>query len=146
MQTVRQLLTGKDKNKQKIVSVQPDDTVYQALQVMAECDIGAVLVMQDNKLQGIFSERDYARRIVLKGKTSTGTYVRDSMTTLVLTVSPDKTIDECMALMTNKHIRHLPVFEDETVIGLLSIGDLVKATIEAQKQVIDHLVSYIQTA
>lgn len=146
MQTVRQLLADKDKNKQVVVYVQPDATVFHALQIMAEHDIGAVLVMDGDRVEGIFSERDYARRIVLRGKTSTGTQVRESMSSPVLTVDPEKTVEECMALMTNKRIRHLPVVSEGRMIGLLSIGDLVKATIAEQKQMIDQLVTYIQTA
>ncbi|UTH76665.1 CBS domain-containing protein [Chromobacterium sp. IIBBL 290-4] len=144
MQTVRQLLDGKP--NRALVYVSPDNTVFQALQVMAENDIGAVLVMESGDVVGIFSERDYARRIVLQGRTSAGTKVRDIMTSRVVYVTPLQTLDQCMALMTEKRIRHLPVMEDQTVLGILSIGDLVRATIEEQEQVISHLVHYIQSA
>ncbi|KUM03260.1 CBS domain-containing protein [Chromobacterium subtsugae] len=144
MQTVRQLLDGKP--VRALVYVSPDSTVFQALQVMAENDIGAVLVMESGDIVGIFSERDYARRIVLQGRTSAGTKVRDIMTSRVVYVTPLQTLDDCMSLMTEKRIRHLPVMEDQTVLGMLSIGDLVRATIDEQAQVINHLVHYIQSA
>ena len=144
MQTVRQLLDGKP--VRALVYVSPDSTVFQALQVMAENDIGAVLVMESGDIVGIFSERDYARRIVLQGRTSAGTKVRDIMTSRVVYVTPQQTLDDCMSLMTEKRIRHLPVMEDQTVLGMLSIGDLVRATIDEQAQVINHLVHYIQSA
>ncbi|AXE29265.1 histidine kinase [Chromobacterium phragmitis] len=144
MQTVRQLLDSKP--NRALVYVTPDSTVFQALQVMAENDIGAVLVMESGDIVGIFSERDYARRIVLQGRTSAGTKVRDIMTSRVVYVTPQQTLDQCMALMTEKRIRHLPVMEDQTVLGILSIGDLVRSTIEEQEQVINHLVHYIQSA
>jgi CBS domain-containing protein len=144
MQTVRQLLN--EKSQRALISISPDDTVYQALQVMAECDIGAVLVMEMGAVVGIFSERDYARRIVLQGRTSITTPVRDIMTSKVVYVTPATSMSECMALMTEKHIRHLPVLEDGLVVGVLSIGDLVRATIAEQQYVINQLVHYIQTA
>ncbi|AVG14593.1 MULTISPECIES: CBS domain-containing protein [Chromobacteriaceae] len=144
MQTVKQFLESKP--NRALVYVTPDSTVFQALQVMAENDIGAVLVMESGDIVGIFSERDYARRIVLQGRTSAGTKVRDIMTSRVVYVTPQQTLDECRALMTEKRIRHLPVMEDQTVLGILSIGDLVRATIEEQEQVINHLVHYIQSA
>ncbi|OHX12777.1 CBS domain-containing protein [Chromobacterium sphagni] len=144
MQTVRQLLDGKP--VRALVYVSPDNTVFQALQVMAENDIGAVLVMESGDIVGIFSERDYARRIVLQGRTSAGTKVRDIMTSRVVYVTPQETLEDCMGLMTEKRIRHLPVMEGQTVLGMLSIGDLVRATIDEQAQVINHLVHYIQSA
>ncbi|KMN81586.1 MULTISPECIES: CBS domain-containing protein [Chromobacterium] len=144
MQTVRQLLDSKP--NRALVYVNPDSTVFQALQVMAENDIGAVLVMEEGGIVGIFSERDYARRIVLQGRTSAGTKVRDIMTSRVVYVTPSQTLDDCMGLMTEKRIRHLPVLEGSDVMGMLSIGDLVRATIEEQEQVINHLVHYIQSA
>jgi CBS domain-containing protein len=144
MQTVRQLLN--EKSQRALISIGPDDTVYQALQIMAEYDIGAVLVMEMGDVAGIFSERDYARRIVLQGRTSITTPVRDIMTSKVVYVTPNNTMQECMSVMTEKHIRHLPVLEDGLVIGLLSIGDLVRATIAEQQQMINQLVNYIQTA
>lgn len=144
MQTVRQLLN--EKVQRALISVDPDFTVYQALQVMAENDVGAVLVMTRGSVAGIFSERDYARRIVLQGRTSVTTPVRDIMTSKVVYVEPENTVQECMALMTDKHIRHLPVLEDGLVVGMLSIGDLVRATIIQQQLEIDQLVHYIQSA
>ena len=142
MQTVRQLL---ERKSGELISVSPDATVFQALQVMAEQDIGAVLVMDMGDVLGIFSERDYARRIVLQGRTSAGTKVRDIMTSKVVYVGPQQSVAECMALMTDKHFRHLPVMEAGHVIGMLSIGDLVRATIEEQQLVIEQLVNYIRT-
>jgi CBS domain-containing protein len=141
MQTVRQLL---ERKSGELISVSPDATVFQALQVMAEQDIGAVLVMDMGDVLGIFSERDYARRIVLQGRTSAGTKVRDIMTSKVVYVGPQQSVAECMALMTDKHFRHLPVMEAGHVIGMLSIGDLVRATIEEQQLVIEQLVNYIR--
>ncbi|MDC7712580.1 CBS domain-containing protein [Vogesella sp. LYT5W] len=143
MQTVRQLLANKA--IKDLISVGPEMTVFQALQVMAERDVGAILVMEMGDVVGIFSERDYARRIVLLGRTSAGTKVRDIMTSKVIFVSPEQSIGECMALMTERRIRHLPVMEDNRVIGLLSIGDLVHATIAEQQFVIEQLVKYIRT-
>lgn len=142
MQTVRQLLN--EKAPHAVISVSPDSTVYQALQVMAEYEIGAVLVMERGEVIGILSERDYARRIVLQGRTSVTTPVREIMTQRVVYVQPEHSVDECMALMTERHIRHLPVLEDGLVIGLISIGDLVRATIAEQQFVIDQLLHYIQ--
>ena len=141
MQTVRQLLAGKTST---LITIGPDATVFQALQIMAEHDIGAVLVMDMGDILGIFSERDYARRIVLQGRTSAGTKIRDIMTSKVVYVTPDQTVGQCMALMTEKRFRHLPVIEDEKVLGMLSIGDLVRATIEEQQFVIEQLVNYIR--
>lgn len=141
MQSVRQLLN--EKNQRTLISVNPDSTVFQTLQVMAEHDIGAVLVMEKGNIVGIFSERDYARRIVLQGRASVTTPVRDIMTSKVVCVKPDNTIQDCMTIMTEKHIRHLPVLEDGIVIGVLSIGDLVHATIIEKDFEIDQLVGYI---
>ncbi|WP_174875374.1 CBS domain-containing protein [Vogesella oryzae] len=141
MQTVRQLLQRK---KTGLITIGPDATVFQALQLMAEHDIGAVLVMDMGDVLGIFSERDYARRIVLQGRTSAGTKVRDIMTSKVVYVTPEQSVAQCMALMTEKRFRHLPVLEDDKVLGLLSIGDLVSATIDEQQFVIEQLVNYIQ--
>ena len=126
MMTVRSVLNVKGNN---IWSVASDTTVFDALKIMAEKNIGALLVMKNNKVVGIFSERDYARKIILKGETSRTTSVKDVMTSAVLSVNPEQSIDECMALMTNKHVRHLPVTENENLIGLISIGDVVKAII-----------------
>ncbi|GLH73630.1 inosine-5-monophosphate dehydrogenase [Geothrix limicola] len=127
------------------VSVRPDDTVFTALNLMAQFDIGALLVLDQGRLVGIFSERDYARKIVLKGKTSKDTPVREIMSDRVSCVTLDQTVEECMALMTDKRVRHLPVLgANNSVIGILSIGDLVKETISDQQFTIEQLVSYIQ--
>ena len=124
-------------------SVRPTNTVLEALRVMAEHDVGAVLVLDDDKLVGILSERDYARKVVLAGRSSKESQVKDVMTAHVVCVSPERSIDECMALMTNKRLRHLPVIDHKRVVGLVSIGDLVKATIDDQQFTITQLQSYI---
>lgn len=144
MHTVRQLLN--EKAERQLISVSPDATVFQALQIMADQDVGALLVMELGDVVGIFSERDYARRIVLQGRTSVTTPVREIMTSKVIYVKPDNTLQECMALMTERHFRHLPVLEDGLVVGMLSIGDLVRATIAQQQLTIEQLVQYIQNA
>ena len=140
MTTVRSVLLSKGNN---IWSVAPDTTVFDALKIMAEKNIGALLVMQKEKVVGIFSERDYARKIVLKGESSHTTIVKDVMTSAVLSVHPEQSIDECMALMTNKHVRHLPVIENGNLIGLISIGDVVKAIISEHEYTIKQLENYI---
>jgi len=124
-------------------SVRPNDTVLHALGVMAEYDIGGVLVMEDDKLVGILTERDYARRVVLLGRASRDSAVADIMTAQVCCVSPEQTVNDCMTLMTNKRIRHLPVIEGEDVIGVVSIGDVVKAMLAEQEFEIAQLQSYI---
>ena len=140
MVTVRQILKNKGT---QAWSTAPQVTVFAALQLMAEKDIGALLVLADEKLVGIFSERDYARKVILHGKTSAETRVSEIMTTGVVTVRPDQTIGECMALMTEKRFRHLPVVEGDQVMGVISIGDVVKAIISDQQFVIKQLESYI---
>ena len=142
MKTVRQLLEAKGR---QIYSVSPDTIIYDALKLMAENRIGALLVLEGQHLAGVFSERDYAREVVLKGKTSRTTPVKDVMSTTVITVTPDHTVEDCMNLMSGKRIRHLPVVEDSVVIGVLSIGDLVKETIAYQEFLIRQLESYIQS-
>ncbi|MCB6184735.1 CBS domain-containing protein [Leeia sp. TBRC 13508] len=126
-----------------IYSVPPHASIYSVLQLMAEKDIGAVLVMEEESLVGIFSERDYARKIILKGKNSTDTLVSDVMTSRLIVVQPKTDIHTCMALMSKNRIRHLPVVENNTVIGVLSITDLVKAVIAEQEFVIAQLEQYI---
>jgi CBS domain-containing protein len=143
MKTARQLLA--EKAIDNILSVTPQASVYQALQVLAEKNIGALLVMEENHLVGIFSERDYARKVILMGKTSAGTPVSEIMTRKLLCVPPSATIDECMAIMSEKRIRHLPVLDGEKVLGVLSIGDLVREIIEEQKFTIAQLEHYIHS-
>ncbi len=124
-------------------TVAPDDSVFKALEVMAEHDIGAVLVMEGEKLCGILSERDYARKVILLGRASRHTPVKAIMTSNVMTVGPEEGIEQCMAMMTQKHIRHLPVVEGDKVIGVVSIGDVVKAVIEDQAFLLDQMEAYI---
>lgn len=140
MKTVQQLLESK---RQKVVSVAPGTTVLDTLKVMAEKEIGAVLVLDGERLAGIFSERDYARKVVLQGKSSKDTPVGEIMTEKLVCVSPDQTVDDCMGLMTDKRIRHLPVLEHKKVIGVISIGDVVKEMLSEKEFVIKQLESYI---
>jgi CBS domain-containing protein len=137
--TVRDMLRGKS----GVYSVGPGDTVYDALRLMADKNIGAVLVRSDQKLEGIFSERDYARKVILLGKTSKETLVKEIMTTSVISIEPDWTADQCMALMTDKRVRHLPVIEHARVIGVISIGDVVRAVVDDQQFTINSLQRYI---
>jgi CBS domain-containing protein len=140
MTTVRDLLRVKGN---EVWFIAPDAPVYEALTLMAEKDVGALLVLDGGQLVGILSERDYARKIVLKGKTSRETAVREIMTDKVVWARPGQTIEECMALMTNKHIRHLPVLEEGRLIGVISIGDVVKSIISEQEFMIEQLENYI---
>lgn len=140
MKSVRQLLSAKARN---VWSVSPSQSVFEALQLMAEKDIGAVLVIEGGTVVGIFSERDYARKVILKGKSSKETSVGELMTRDVLYVRPDQSIEECMAVMTDKHIRHLPVMENEKLLGIVTIGDIVKAIISDQQFTIRELENYI---
>ncbi|MEB2285404.1 MAG: histidine kinase [Polyangiaceae bacterium UTPRO1] len=126
-----------------VIAVGPESTVFEALQTFAENNIGAVLVLDDDCLVGILSERDYARQVILKGKASKDTPVREIMTTAVVCVHPEHTIEECMALMTDKRFRHLPVIADDRLIGVLSIGDVVKALLDEQAFRIEQLEMYI---
>ncbi len=142
MQTVRDLL---GKKGGQIWAVSPTASVYDALQLMADKNIGAVLVIEGDRLLGILSERDYARQVVLKGKTSKDTPVGEIMTTRVVCVTPERTIEDCMALMTDKRIRHLPVVNEGKLIGVLSIGDIVKAVISEKQFLIEQLESYISS-
>ena len=125
------------------LSIAPDALIFDALQLMSEKNVGALLVMENDKLVGIFSERDYARKIILKGRTSLDTEVREIMTEDVFTVTPEETIDQCMVLMSGKRIRHLPVVQGSEVVGVISIGDVVKFIIEEQETVIEHFKVYI---
>jgi CBS domain-containing protein len=140
MTTVRSILLSKGN---EIWSITPDVLVFDALKVMAEKNIGALLVMSGDNLIGIFSERDYARKVVLKGESSHKITIKDIMTSNVISVNPEQSIEECMALMTSKHIRHLPVKENNKLIGLISIGDVVKAIISQHEDTIKHLKNYI---
>ncbi|MEJ2735524.1 MAG: CBS domain-containing protein [Anaerolineae bacterium] len=141
MATVSDMLRTKGHD---IWSVSPDDSVYDALKLMAEKNIGAVLVKDAGDLVGILSERDYARKVVLQGKTATDTPAREIMTESVICVPPEETAEECMALMTEKKVRHLPVLEDEQLIGVISIGDVVKAIIPEQEFIIEQLEHYVR--
>lgn len=138
--TVNQILNAKGK---EVYSVLSSHTVYEALTVMSEKNIGAILVIEDAILKGILSERDYARKIVLKDKSSKETLVKEIMVSEVICVKPSDTLEYCMELMNAKKIRHLPVLEEDKVIGIISISDVVKAIIEIQKDTINHLNSYI---
>jgi CBS domain-containing protein len=140
MRSVQDILNTKGTD---VWSVKPDDIIFDAIKLMADKGIGALLVMEEDKLVGIVTERDYARKVVLEGKSSREASIHEVMTTRVLCVSPERTIDECMALMTDKRIRHLPVVEHKQVVGFLSIGDLVKAVISERKILIDQLQHYI---
>ena len=139
-------LVLKGKSQSKILSIAPEQSVYQAIELMAEYDIGALLVLANNKLLGIFSERDFARKGILEGHHSRDTLVSEIMTSPVRSVTPQNTVDECMTLMTQGHFRHLPVLEGDTVVGLVSIGDLVKWVISGQQQAIQELQGYITGA
>ena len=125
------------------ISIGPDETVFAAIKLLSENEIGSLLVMEQDRLVGIFTERDYARKVILEGRLSKDTAVGDVMSRSVLCVSPDRSVDECMALMTEKRVRHLPVVDHKKVVGVLSIGDLVKAIISEQQFVIDQLQHYI---
>ena len=140
MKLVKHLL---DRKGRHIIAVKPDDSVLDAIRVMAEKNIGAVVVMQGDELLGIMSERDYARKVIVKGRASDSTRVADIMTAEVLTTSGAETVNKCMGLMTEKKIRHLPVVEDDTVVAMISIGDLVEAIIADQQEEIEHLEHYI---
>lgn len=142
MKTVSQLLQGKGGS---VLSVTPEASVFVALKLMAEKNVGALLVMNGDALRGIMSERDYARKVILLGKSSHELAVRDIMSDKVVSVTPKQTVDDCMALMTGRRIRHLPVIDNGRVVGVLSIGDLVKAVIEEQQQTIQQLESYIHS-
>lgn len=138
--TVRKLLQVKG---QDIWSITPNATVFEALRMMADKDVGALLVIEDDKLVGILSERDYARKVILQGKASKDTLVKDIMTSVLYTIHPDQTIEECMELMTARRIRHLPVVLDGQIVGVISIGDVVKDIIYQQRQTIKDLEKYV---
>ena len=142
MKTVADILRAKQ--SQGVFTITPNVTVLDALKVMAEKNVGALPVTEDGKLVGIISERDYARKGVLQGRSSIGTAVREIMTRVVITVTPRESIRECMSLMTDRHLRHLPVIDNNQLIGLLSIGDIVKETIAEQDGLILQLEQYIR--
>ena len=137
--TVRQILHGKS----AVHTVSPNDTVLDALRLMAERNIGAVIVLTEGRLEGILSERDYARKVVLLGKASKETPVREIMTTEVVTIDPGWSAEQCMALMNDRRVRHLPVLEDDRLVGIVSIGDIVRAVVDEQQFAIASLESYI---
>ncbi len=140
MKLVKHLLDAKGRH---IIAISPDASVLEAIKIMAEKNIGSLVVMEDDKLVGILSERDYARKVIVKGRSSVSTQVAEIMTHDVVTTSSDQTVDKCMTLMTEMRIRHLPVVEDGRVIAMISIGDLVQAIIVDQKEEIEHLEHYI---
>ena len=142
MTTLKMLLKGKGHD---VWSVHPDDTVLDAIKMLAEKDIGALIVIKDDKPVGIFTERDYARNVYLKGKSSLDTAVRDVMVAPVICVKPDQTVDECMALMTAKRFRHLPIMDGDELVGMVSIGDLVKSVIAEQQFTIEQMEKYIHS-
>ena len=142
MRSVLQLLEEKP---QQVLSIQPQAKVFDALMLMAEKDVGALVVLEGEKLVGIFSERDYARKIILFGKTSKDTSVAEIMTAKVVCVRPEQMVDQCMALMTEKRVRHLPVLSEKKVIGIISIGDVVRAMLQDQQHTIAQLEQYIMS-
>ncbi len=141
MITVRELLESKGG---VVVTIAPSASVFEAIKIMAEKGIGALVVKEGTELSGIMSERDYARKVTLEGRSAEDTSCRDIMTDNVCVVSPDRTMDECMALMTDKRIRHLPVIDDGRLVGIVSIGDCIKAIVSKQEFIIDQLESYIR--
>lgn len=131
------------KKGSSVISVSGATTVLDAIKLLSEKNIGALPVIDDGKLVGIFSERDYARKVILKGKSSADTLIRDIMTESPFTIQPEDSIETCMGIMSNKHIRHLPVVKDNVTVGMISIGDVVTAIIQSQKETIDQLKNYI---
>ena len=140
MESISQLLDLKGHN---VWSVAPQDQVFEAIRIMAEKGVGALLVIDNDRLAGIVSERDYARKVILVGKSSKSTHVEEIMTVDPVTVTPHQSVDECLSIMTNRRFRHLPVLDGNDVVGVLSLGDLVKSIIDDQKHQIDSLEQYI---
>lgn len=140
MTTIKQVLDSKGHD---VLTVQPDDTVFHALELMASKNVGAVVVTEKGAPVGIFTERDYARNVILKGRSSSNTPIRDIMVSDVVFVQPEQTVDECMAIMTDKRFRHIPVLDEGKLIGIVSIGDLVKTIIDQQEFTIEQLKGYI---
>jgi len=140
--TLKQFMSIKPRN---VISISPDASVLDALKIMAKENIGAIVVLQGDSLAGILSERDYARKVVLEGKASSSTKVSDIMTTKVITIDELQKVDDCMNLMTEKHIRHLPVVSGGKVTGLISIGDVLKQVMQQQKDLIEQLEAYIRS-
>jgi len=139
-ETIASILRNKGR---EIWSIDPDQTVYDAIAMMADKGIGALLILSEGKLVGVLSERDYARKIILQGRSSKSTRVREIMTGDPVTVTPEHTVDECMRIITHHRVRHLPVMDGDKLLGVISIGDLVNAIIASQAQTIDHLHTYI---
>ncbi|MCP2072398.1 UNVERIFIED_ORG: CBS domain-containing protein [Pseudomonas lini] len=144
MKTAAQLVKLKSVQNQQVHSIAPEQTVLEALQIMAEKNVGALPVIEDGQVVGVFSERDYARKMVLQGRSSVGTAVRTIMSAPVITADSQQSIDRCMEVMTDSHLRHLPVLDNGQLIGLLSIGDLVKEAIVEQADLIRQLEHYIR--
>ena len=142
MKTIKEILQSKPLG---VLSISPEASVLDALRLMAEKEVGALVVLENERLAGIFSERDYARKVILHGKSSKDTSVREIMTAKVVYVRPEQSVEECMALMTDKRIRHLPVLQENRVIGVISIGDVVKEVISEQRFVIEQLEQYIHS-
>lgn len=141
MKLVKDILVAKGA---EIYSVGPDDSVFAALQMMAEKGVGALAVIEDGALRGMISERDYARKVYLQGRSSPATRVGEIMSSRVVCATPEQNAEECMALMTDKRVRHLPILDNDAVVGMVSIGDLVKAIISEQKFIIEQLEHYIK--
>jgi CBS domain-containing protein len=140
MKKVKNILQRKNTG---VISVPPTATVYSAIEIMSQANIGGVVIMDNGNLLGIFTERDYARKLILKGKSSRDTQIADLMTRNLFTVTPESSIEEAMQVMSDKKIRHLPVMEDGKIVGIISIGDVVRFIIEEQKEIIEHLEHYI---
>ncbi len=143
MGKVKDILKAKSAHVGAIFSVEPDTIVYKAIELMSEKNIGGLLITENSKLVGIFTERDYARKLILKGKSSKDTTIGELMTKSPFTVNSESSIEECMQIMSDKRFRHLPVVDNDTLIGIISIGDVVRFIIEEQKSIIEHLEGYI---